>query len=55
MVKYKYEGNFLQSKKHGYGKLVLENEDWYKGNFEDNKFNGMGEFHFTKSGDYYKG
>jgi hypothetical protein len=37
-----YEGNFVNDKRHGNGKLIENNGDTYDGNFENDKKHGFG-------------
>lgn len=52
----KYNGEIYKDKNlpHGYGRLILQNKDEYRGNFLFGKKNGNGELYF-KNGDYYLG
>ena len=51
----KYEGQFLENKKHGKGKIEFETGDTYEGDFKDNKFNGYGHYKWAKTGYEYIG
>ena len=39
-----YEGYFRNGLRHGKGKMVFENGDWYEGNYVDGRAEGFGEF-----------
>ncbi len=41
-----YEGEFLEGKRHGRGKLKLSNGDFYEGQFRNGAFNGTGKYTF---------
>ena len=40
-----YEGEMLNNKKEGNGRLVFKNGSYYVGQFKNNKFNGKGAFY----------
>jgi hypothetical protein len=42
-LKTEYEGEFYEGKRHGNGKLFLENGDIYEGQFQNGKRNGQGK------------
>jgi outer membrane receptor protein involved in Fe transport len=48
----KYEGTYLEGRKHGIGKLQLPNGDKYQGYFVADKFHGDGSYFFA-NGDVY--
>jgi len=53
------EGNFVDGFLHGYGKQTFQQTlektvPYYEGEFNRNKYNGKGEYHYG-DGDYYKG
>ena len=37
-----YEGEYVEGKMRGYGKMKYLNGDMYIGNWSDNKFHGLG-------------
>ena len=39
----KYKGQFLNGKKHGFGKTEYNDGIWHKGNYQNNKQNGQGK------------
>ena len=43
----KYEGQFLNGKEDGYGKLTINNGevDFYEGNFKKGRFHGKGTYY----------
>ena len=49
-----YEGDFLNSIRHGIGKYTWANGDYYEGDFVDGDFNGEGIKNYS-NGDYKKG
>ena len=51
----KYVGDFNNDKKNGNGKIILNNNDIYKGMFIDDKFNGKGEYKWNDKKREYKG
>ena len=52
---YKYEGNFKNDKKNGYGVLTyLKSKDKYEGEFKDNKITGYG-YYIWENGHSFKG
>ncbi len=50
----KYEGSYVEGKKHGIGKLYLPNGDRYHGTFAADVFTGEGTYFYT-NGDIYSG
>lgn len=50
----KYEGSYVEGKKHGVGKLYLPNGDRYHGTFAADVFDGEGTYFYT-NGDIYSG
>ena len=46
----KYEGEFLNGLKHGFGTLFFTNGERFKGQFLHDKSNGIGTF-YRKTGD----
>jgi hypothetical protein len=41
-VKYIYEGEFFNGLKHGVGRMLFDNGDYYYGGFKDNQKSGIG-------------
>ena len=50
-----YEGEWLQNKKHGIGKMIFVGFGEYFGRFENGKRHGEGVFKYYKSGNIYSG
>ena len=50
----KYEGQWVDSKMHGFGKYEFSNGDRYNGDFHDNKRDGTGTYVWKDKG-IYKG
>jgi hypothetical protein len=50
----KYEGQYVEGRKHGVGKLALPNGDRYHGSFAADAFEGEGSY-FYANGDIYSG
>lgn len=53
--KARYEGNYKDGLKDGYGKMVYPNGDIYEGNWVENKMEGEGTYTYLKTGDIYSG
>jgi hypothetical protein len=51
----RYEGNYVDGKKHGVGKFVFPSGDVYEGEFVNNKMHGMGTYTYKKTQDIYSG
>ena len=51
----KYEGEWLQNKKHGIGKMIYGGVGEYFGRFENGKRHGEGVFKYKKNGNVYSG
>ncbi len=49
-----FEGQYIEDKKEGKGKLILPNGDVYEGQFKNDSINGYGEI-YNKNGEIYKG
>ena len=52
---YKYIGQFFNDKKCGNGEMILKNNDIYKGNFSEDKFNGKGKYIWNGNKKEYEG
>ncbi|KAL4493618.1 hypothetical protein ABPG72_004111 [Tetrahymena utriculariae] len=50
-----YEGEFLQGKLHGKGRIIFQNGDTYIGDFHLDKKQGRGIYIWTQKGNYYEG
>jgi hypothetical protein len=54
----RYEGQYKDDKKHGYGKMLFLSapfeDDRYEGEYQDDKRNGQGKY-FYSSGNHYEG
>jgi hypothetical protein len=54
----RFEGQFKDDMRHGFGRLEYANGDIYEGEFSFNSRNGKGEFTYSSGekyiGDYYK-
>ncbi len=50
-----YEGEMINNKKEGNGKLVFKNGELYIGQFKNNKFNGNGVYYYKKNKIKYMG
>merc|ERR1711991_945252 len=53
--KARYEGNYKDGLKNGYGKMVFPSGDVYEGMWVDNKMHGEGTYTYKSSGDIYSG
>lgn len=51
----KYEGNFKNKKKDGYGTLYWTNGSKYEGKWENDNFNGQGTLYYANGNKKYKG
>jgi hypothetical protein len=51
----KYEGEWVQNKKHGIGKMIYGGVGEYFGRFENGKRHGEGVFKYKKNGNVYSG
>ena len=51
----KYEGNFVDDKFEGRGKMFFENGEYYIGEFKDNKMHGKGKLYYKNKKIKYKG
>ena len=51
----KYEGEWLQNKKHGIGKMIYGGVGEYFGRFENGRRHGEGVFKYKKTGNVYSG
>lgn len=49
----KYEGDFKQNKKEGFGTITFSNGEFYTGGFKEDKAHGQGELH-TKTREVIK-
>ena len=45
----KYEGEYVEGKKHGYGEYFWKNGDYWKGNWENDLYSGEGEKYVLKT------
>ncbi|CAI9715126.1 Hypothetical predicted protein [Octopus vulgaris] len=52
---FKYEGEWVNSKKHGFGTLTLKDGSYYKGNFYNGEIEGSGFKYFARTQDKYTG
>lgn len=50
----KFEGTYLDGRRHGIGKLWLPNGETYHGEWQADKFHGVGTYRY-KNGDIYSG
>ena len=50
-----YEGDVINSRKNGCGKIVFNDGCIFKGNFKDDLFDGQGEINWSKNGNSYIG
>jgi hypothetical protein len=48
-------GYWKGDQKHGRGKLIEANEDFYEGEFSQGKFNGQGTYTYLSKEERYKG
>eukprot|EP01035_Chromulina_nebulosa_P027401 gene27401-36041_t len=53
--KARYEGDYKDGLKHGFGKMKFPNGDLYEGEWVENKIEGEGTYTYKKSGDIYSG
>mmetsp|Transcript_22989 Transcript_22989/g.20881 ORF Transcript_22989/g.20881 Transcript_22989/m.20881 type:complete len:230 (-) Transcript_22989:113-802(-) len=53
--KARFEGNYVDGQKTGYGKMIYPNGDIYEGEWLENLMNGEGSYTYKKSGDIYSG
>ncbi|XP_033754165.1 MORN repeat-containing protein 1-like isoform X6 [Pecten maximus] len=52
---FRYEGQWRNGKKHGHGKLQMQDGSYYEGTFSDGEINGHGFRYFSTSGCKYTG
>jgi len=50
-----YEGDFLDNKAEGYGKMIYEDGEYYIGEFKNGKLNGNGKMYYKKGNLKYEG
>ena len=50
----KYEGDFQNNKREGYGTFVMSNGDRYEGEFQKDTYNGKGTYYWA-NGNKYEG
>jgi hypothetical protein len=53
--KSRYDGNYKNGLKDGYGKMIYPNGDIYEGMWVENKMEGEGTYTYKKTGDIYSG
>lgn len=53
--KARYEGNYKDGMKHGFGTMKFPTGDLYEGEWFENKMHGEGTYTYKKSGDIYSG
>ncbi len=53
--KARYEGNYRDGLRTGYGRMKYPNGDLYEGEWFENKMQGEGTYSYKKSGDIYSG
>jgi hypothetical protein len=51
----KYEGQYVEGKKQGIGKMTFPNGDKYHGMWEADRFHGEGTYYYAASKDIYSG
>ncbi|XP_021354202.1 MORN repeat-containing protein 1-like isoform X3 [Mizuhopecten yessoensis] len=52
---FRYEGQWRNGKKHGHGKLQMQDGSYYEGTFNDGEINGHGFRYFSTTGCKYTG
>uniref|UniRef100_A0A4X2M9F4 MORN repeat containing 1 n=1 Tax=Vombatus ursinus TaxID=29139 RepID=A0A4X2M9F4_VOMUR len=52
---FRYEGEWKDGKKHGYGKLLFKDGSYYEGEFVDGEIIGRGQRYWASSGNTYSG
>ncbi|XP_064640367.1 MORN repeat-containing protein 1-like isoform X3 [Lineus longissimus] len=52
---FRYEGEWMDGKKHGHGKLVMNDGSYYEGEFQNGEIEGHGYKYFAASGRSYTG
>ena len=50
-----YDGEWLDGKKHGAGKMTFDNGCVYQGQWRDGKPSGRSKYSYGASGDWYEG
>ena len=50
-----YDGNFVNGKKEGFGRLKVENDGTYEGEFVNDMFHGQGKYHWLWEDKTYSG
>jgi len=53
--KARFEGNYVDGLKTGFGRMVFPNKDIYEGEWLENKIHGEGTYTYKKTGDIYSG
>jgi hypothetical protein len=53
--KARYEGNYKDGLRCGFGKMTFPSGDTYEGEWQDNKMSGEGTYWYKKSNDIYSG
>ena len=53
--KARFEGNYKDGLKDGFGKMTFPNGDIYEGEWKENVINGEGSYTYKKTGDIYSG
>ena len=43
-----YDGGYMFQKFHGYGRLIINQDQFYEGEFVNNEYNGKGTYHWKK-------
>ena len=51
----RYEGEYVNGKRHGNGRMVFPNGDIYHGQWTENQMHGEGTYVYKASGDIYSG
>ncbi|KAF7262603.1 hypothetical protein EG68_00109 [Paragonimus skrjabini miyazakii] len=52
---YRYEGEWKEGQKHGFGKLVMADGGFYTGQFEHGEITGIGTQYYANTGNTYEG
>ena len=51
----KYEGDWIDNKKCGHGRIDFVDGAWYEGNFRNGVFHGFGTYHYSSNGSTFAG
>lgn len=54
-LEFDYEGNFVEGKKEGFGKITYKNKDTYTGEFKADQYHGQGTINYFEKKESFKG